>query len=86
MTQIYTPASLSTVTDELATIVAGCQKFGLICTEQAEFDKYTTVIGLFGMVVGIISLLLFQYMRRTTKERIEKEQLAEQEKQREDNK
>ena len=86
MTALYTPTILSNVTDELAKVTIGCQKFGLICTEQVEFDKYTVVVVLFGMVVGIISLLLFQYMRRKTAERIAKEQLAEQEKYREDNK
>lgn len=78
MTALYTPAVLSNVTDELATIAIGCQKFGLICTEQAEFDKYTAVIGLFGIIVGMFSLYLFQYMRRKTKERIEKERIEEE--------
>ena len=82
---LYEPAVLSNITDELATIAVGCQKFGLICTEQVEFDKYTAAIGIFGMAVGIISLLLFQYMRNKTKEKIVK-QNAEQEKEKlEDN-
>ena len=79
MTSFYEPVLLSNVTDELATIAVGCQKFGLVCTEQAEFDKYTAVIGLFGMIIGMGSLLLFQYMRNRTKEKIAK-QKAEKEK------
>ena len=73
MTMIYGPAVLSNVTDELATVAIGCQKFGLICTERAEFDKYTMVIGLVGMVIGMVSLLLFQYMRKRTKEKMKKQ-------------
>jgi hypothetical protein len=72
MTPIYAPAILSNVTDELATIAAGCQKFGLICTEKIEFDKYTAVIGIASMIIGMISLLLFQYFHRKTKEKLEK--------------
>jgi energy-converting hydrogenase Eha subunit A len=55
---------LTNITDELATIAVGCQKFGLVCTEQAEFDKYTIVIGLIGMVIGALSVLLSQYLRK----------------------
>ena len=69
MLPIYEPAVLSGITDELATIAVGCQKFGLVCTEQAEFDKYTIVIGLVGMVIGALSLLLSQYLRRRAKEK-----------------
>lgn len=79
MTVLYTPAVIANVSDELAMVAVGCQKFGLICTEPAEFNKYTAVIGLFGMIVGMISILLFQYTRRKTKKRLEKEQLAERE-------
>ena len=75
----YEPVVLSGITDELATIAVGCQKFGLVCTEQAEFDKYTIVIGIVGMIIGMGSLLLFQYMRNKTKEKIAKEKLEDNE-------
>jgi len=65
----YEPVVLSGITDELATIAVGCQKFGLVCTEQAEFDKYTIVIGIVGMIIGALSLLLSQYLRRRNAEK-----------------
>ena len=65
----YEPVLLSNVTDELATIAVGCQKFGLVCTEQAEFDKYTIVIGIVGMIIGALSLLLSQYLHRRNAEK-----------------
>ena len=81
----YEPVLLSNVTDELATIAVGCQKFGLVCTEQAEFDKYTLVIGIFGIFVGMMSLHMFQYMRGRTKEKIAKQKAKQEKEKLEDN-
>lgn len=77
ITIIDDPAFLSNVTSELGDIAVACQKYNLVCTEQAEFTKYTYAIAIFGMILGVICILLYQYTRKKAAEIVAKKEADE---------
>lgn len=61
---------------ELSNIALGCSKYGLVCTQQGEFDKFAIAICIFGMLLGAICILMFQYTRKKAEEKIAAAELA----------
>jgi len=55
---------------ELGKVAVACQKYGLVCTTQPEFDKFTYVVGGIGIIIGIVCCLAFQWTRKKAAEKI----------------
>jgi predicted histidine transporter YuiF (NhaC family) len=79
MTFSFEPIIADNITGELANVATSCKLYGLICTPYQEYQKFTVWIAVFGMIVGVICMWLFQYTRRKMAEK-------EQEEEYEDNK
>ena len=62
--------------NELSNIALGCSKYGLVCTQQGEFDKFAIAICIFGMLLGAICILMFQYTRKKAEEKIATDELT----------
>lgn len=56
--------------DELSAIAIGCNNYNLVCTTQPEFDKYTYAIAIVGMILGVVCILVFQYVRKKAADKI----------------
>lgn len=66
--QIILDTTISEGTNELARCGSMLNDLGAVCTYPAELDKFAFVCGMIGMIIGWVSMWLFQKSRAGGKE------------------